>query len=234
MNFLKLQQRLTLLRTKLYTRLIRNSFGAMGKDCTVLWSMRSHHPEGIFIGDRVFIGNDAWIDTFPRYANQTFTPRLDIGSDTMIGHHGHIMVIGHMKIGRHVLIANGVYISDNLHGYEDVSRPVFDQPLVHRPVEIGDEAWIGENVCVLPGVKIGRHSVIGSNSVVTRDIPPYCVAVGAPAAVIRRFDGQEWNRVGKSDARVAVMRSIPAALNERVAYAHQAAAMERADAAAAG
>lgn len=82
------------------------------------------------------------------------------------------MVIGHLKIGKHVLIADKVYISDNMHAFEDVTKPVAAQPLLYKPVEIEDEVWLGENVCVLPGVKIGRHSVIGSNSVVTKDIPP--------------------------------------------------------------
>jgi acetyltransferase-like isoleucine patch superfamily enzyme len=101
-----------------------------------------------------------------------------------------------MKIGRHVLIADRVYISDNLHGYEDVTKPMLAQPLVHRPVEIQDEVWLGENVCVLPGVTIGRHSVIGSNSVVTKDVPPHSVAAGVPARVLRTYDPRtaQWIR----------------------------------------
>ena len=123
--------------------------------------------------------------------------RLEIGDDTTIGYHSHIMVIGHLKIGKHVLIADKVYISDNMHAFEDVTKPVAAQPLLLKPVEIEDEAWIGENVCVLPGVRIGRHSVIGSNSVVTKDVPPYSVAAGVPAQVLRRFDfeSRQWRRV---------------------------------------
>jgi acetyltransferase-like isoleucine patch superfamily enzyme len=85
-------------------------------------------------------------------------------------------------------MADGIYITDNLHGYEDVSRPVMPQPLKNPgPVTIEDEVWLGENVCVLPNVTIGKHSVVGSNSVVTKDIPPYSVAVGTPARVIKTY-----------------------------------------------
>jgi len=223
MNFLKIQKRLGEIRTHSYTRLIRGSFGSMGKNCAVLMSIRCSNPKDIYIGDRVFIGADAWIDCIKEYGTQKFTPKLEIGEGTQIGHHSHIMVIGHMKIGRDVMMANKVYVTDNLHGYEDVTRSMIDQPLVHRPVEIGDRVWLGENVSVLPGVTIGKHSVIGSNSVVTRDIPAYCVAVGAPAVVIKRYDGVKWNRetepeaqtvvraVARLRANLPVIRDIPAA-----------------------
>lgn len=214
MNFLKIQKRLGELRTHAYTRLIRGSFGSMGRDCAVLMSIRCSNPKDIHIGNRVFIGADAWIDCIKQYGDQTFMPRLEIGDGTQIGHHSHIMVIGHMTIGKGVMMANKVYVSDNLHGYEDVTRSCIDQPLVHRPVEIGDEVWLGENVSVLPGVKIGRHSVIGANSVVSRDIPDYCVAVGAPATVIRRYDGSKWNR--ETDPETSAVRRSVMQLREQL------------------
>ncbi len=188
MNIFTLQNRLRDTAHSLYTRLVRSSFGAMGKGCTVQARMRCGNPGDIFLGDNVFIGSDAWIDCFTGYAGVKFSPRLEIGDDTMIGYHSHIMVIGTMKIGRHVLIADKVYISDNLHGFEDVTLPIFQQPMIHRPVVIEDEVWLGENVCVLPGVTIGKHAVIGSNSVVTKDVPAFSVAAGVPAKVIRRYD----------------------------------------------
>jgi len=207
MNFLKIQKRMGEIRTHAYTRLIRGSFGAMGKNCAVLMSIRCSNPKDIFVGDGVFIGADAWIDCIKQYDTQKFTPRLEIGSGTQIGHHSHIMVIGDMKIGKEVMMANKVYITDNLHGYEDVTRSMIDQPLVHRPVVIEDRVWLGENVSVLPGVRIGKHSVIGSNSVVSRDIPAYCVAVGAPAVVIKRYDGDKWNRETQPEAQ-SVLRAV--------------------------
>jgi acetyltransferase-like isoleucine patch superfamily enzyme len=85
-----------------------------------------------------------------------------------------------------VLLARGVYVSDHSHAFEDRSLPVLDQGVDRvAPVEIGDGAWLGENVVVCPGVSIGAGAVIGANSVVTRDVPSHAVAVGAPARVVR-------------------------------------------------
>ena len=105
-----------------------------------------------------------------------------------IGHFNHIYATKSIIIRKNVLTADKVYISDNLHGYEDIDTPIVRQPILQNgTVEIGEGSWLGENVCVL-GVKIGKHCVIGSNSVVTKDIPDYSVAIGIPARVIKRFD----------------------------------------------
>ena len=198
MNFLKIQNWYLGQKNRIYTQLVRGGFGSFGQGCTVQATMRCTNPGSIHLGDRVFIGADAWIDCFAGYppSGQSFTPRLEIGEGTMIGYHSHIMVVGQMTIGKNVLIADKVYISDNLHGFENIELPVFEQPLTHRPVVIEDEVWIGENACILPGVTIGRHSVIGSNAVVTKDVPPYSVVGGAPAKVIRQYDEAtgKWGR----------------------------------------
>ena len=81
-----------------------------------------------------------------------------------------------------------MYITDQNHGYEDVSRPISQQSQPERAVVIGDGSWLGYGAVVLPGVTIGKHVVIGANAVVTQDIPDYSVAVGSPARVIRRHD----------------------------------------------
>ena len=84
-----------------------------------------------------------------------------------------------------------------MHGYEDIETPIKKQPIVQKKeVYIGDGSWLGENVCVI-GASIGKHCVIGANSVVTKDIPDYSIAVGSPAKVIKQFDFKEnkWVRV---------------------------------------
>ena len=189
MNFFKLQKWFIEQKHKIYTFLVRRSFGAIGKGCIVQSRMRCWNPKDIFLGERVFIGADAWIDCFAEYfGGQKFSPRLEIGDDTMVGYHSHIMVVGHMKIGKNVLIADKVYISDNLHCYEDVSKPIISQPVIFKKaVSIGDGSWIGENVSII-GASIGKQCVIGSNSVVTKDIPDYSIAVGSPAKVIKKYD----------------------------------------------
>lgn len=94
-----------------------------------------------------------------------------------------------VEIGRNVLIGARVLITDHDHEFLDRSTPPVKSPvLICRPVKIEDEVWIGEGVVVLKGTTIGRRSVVGANSVVTHDIPPYSIAAGVPARVIGRVN----------------------------------------------
>jgi acetyltransferase-like isoleucine patch superfamily enzyme len=88
-----------------------------------------------------------------------------------------------------------VHITDLNHGYDDVERPISVQHQPIDPVTIGAGSWLGHGTIVLPGSHIGRHVVVGANSVVTGDLPDFCVAVGAPARVIRHYEpGAGWMR----------------------------------------
>jgi lipopolysaccharide O-acetyltransferase len=92
-------------------------------------------------------------------------------------------------IGNSVLIASNVLISSENHGMNPESDiPYMDQDLIARDVVIKDGAWIGQNVCILPGVTIGEKSIIGAGSIVTKSIPDYCIAAGNPAKVIKKYD----------------------------------------------
>lgn len=116
------------------------------------------------------------------------SPVVAIGDRCLIGRGSGI--VGHFSItiGNDVWTGHNVYITDQNHGYENVELPISQQSQPERPVVIGDGSWLGFGVVVLPGVTIGQHVVIGANSVVTRDIPDYSVAVGSPAKVIRQYD----------------------------------------------
>ena len=139
----------------------------------------------IAVGKNVFVAQGAWLASMPLTG---YIPELVIGDRSVIGHYAHIYATKKITIGKDVLIADKVYIADNLHGYEDINIPIKEQPIIQkREVSIGDNTWIGENVCII-GSSIGRGSVIGANSVVTHDIPDYSVAVGSPAKVIKYYD----------------------------------------------
>ncbi len=115
----------------------------------------------------------------------------------------HIAALESVVIGDNVLIASKVFISDINHGcFEDnieydISIPPQKQPLSSKPVKIEDNVWLGESVCVLSGVIIGKGSIIGAHSVVSKDIPPYSIAVGNPAKVIKKYDfnSRKWQKV---------------------------------------
>ena len=119
--------------------------------------------------------------------------RLFVGEDTYIGPNSHISgTQGSITIGKKVMIADGVYISTAYHKYEDVTKAVKDQGYEPKGnVIIGDGCWIGGGSYIMPGVKVGKNSVIGANSVVTNDIPSNSVAAGSPARIIKQYSPTE-------------------------------------------
>jgi acetyltransferase-like isoleucine patch superfamily enzyme len=108
-----------------------------------------------------------------------------IGDHTRIGLHNTI--IGPVRIGNQVNLAQGVVVSGLNHRFSDTQTPIADQGVDTALTIISDDVWIGANAVILPGVHIGRHSVVGAGSVVTKDIPEYCVAVGNPARIIKEM-----------------------------------------------
>ena len=198
MKFLRIQNTYKSYQTRLYTSLVKRDFGSFGEGSHVSPPFHCADASDIHVGAFCNIKAGSWIMCVRRYASATYSPHIVIGDGTSIGHRAHIIACLDMCLGQHVTIADGVYISDNLHGFDDISMPIRAQPLTTPgKVTIGDEVWLGEHVCVLPNVTIGRHSAIGSNSVVTKDIPEYSVAVGAPARVVKKYipGKQTWERV---------------------------------------
>jgi acetyltransferase-like isoleucine patch superfamily enzyme len=120
-------------------------------------------------------------------------PVVRIGDRCLIGKGSGI--VGHLSIdiGDDVWTGHNVYITDQNHGYEDITRPISQQTQPERAVSIGAGSWLGYGTVVLPGARIGAHVTIGANSVVTGEIPDRSVAVGVPAKVIRRYEeGKGW------------------------------------------
>ncbi len=120
--------------------------------------------------------------------------KLVIGNNVKLNHRCHIGVMKSVKIGNDVLFASNVFISDHTHGnysgdmQSNPFQPPNEREIVCGNVEIGDRVWIGENVAVLLGVSIGESSIIGANSVVTKNIPAFSIAAGSPAKVIKTWD----------------------------------------------
>lgn len=110
---------------------------------------------------------------------------LRVGDKCIFGRRATINCYLDVEIGNAVLVADDVYVSDFDHRVDDITRPIKDQGIVKARVGVGDDVWLGVKATVTRGVRIGRGAVVGANAVVTRDIPDYGVAVGAPARVIR-------------------------------------------------
>lgn len=174
----------------LYARTFRlffaSQFKNFGKRTSLVFPAGVEGAENISIGDDVYVARHSYLAAMALTHQPDCT--LEIGDGSKIGRFNHIFATHRVVLGKNTLTANGVYISDNLHEYRDVQQAILQQPIRQIGiVEIGEGCWLGHNACVL-GASIGKHCVIGANSVVTHDIPDYSVAVGSPAIVIRRYD----------------------------------------------
>ncbi len=100
------------------------------------------------------------------------------------------VIIGPVRIEDDVLLAQNVIISALNHNYEDITRPIKDQGVKVAPIVVGAGSWIAAGAVILSGVKIGRNVVVAAGAVVTKDVPDFCVVVGNPARVVRRYDAE--------------------------------------------
>lgn len=155
-------------------RIIRYPFYIRGKDC-------------ISFGKSFTSGVGLRVDAFPIAERKVC---IEIGDYVQVNDYVHIAAIQSVKIGNNVLIASKVFISDHNHGVDfdlhECMIPAIKRPLSSKPVIIGDNVWIGESVCILPGVTIGNNSIIGAGSVVTKDVCSNSIYVGNPARLLKR------------------------------------------------
>lgn len=144
-----------------------------------------HKTKAISIGRGVKIGKGARIESVGKWDKKE--PKIIIGDGTSIQNHFHCGAAASVRIGRDVLIAGRVFISDHDHVYDDAQLPPARiRALTSKPVVIGDGTWLGEGCVILKGVTIGERAVVGANSVVTGDVLPLTVVGGAPALFIKK------------------------------------------------
>ena len=143
-----------------------------------------HKTEAVSIGRGVKIGKGARIEAVGTWDRKE--PKIVIGDGTSIQNYFHCGAATSVRIGKDVLIAGRVYISDHDHVYDDVQLPpARTRSLTIAPVVIGDGTWLGEGCVILKGVTIGERAVVGANAVVPRDVPPFTVVAGVPARPIQ-------------------------------------------------
>ncbi len=120
-----------------------------------------------------------------------YSPEIVIGDNCSIGSGSHITAIAGIYIGNNVLTGKSILITDNAHGSSDRKELEYSpilRPLVSKgEVRIMDNVWIGDKASILPGVTVGKGSIIAANSVVTHDVPDYCIVGGNPAKIIKRL-----------------------------------------------
>jgi lipopolysaccharide O-acetyltransferase len=173
-------------RAKAFSLLTRGAFAEFGARSVIEPPVRLQGEGRIAIGDDVYVGAQSWLQVLDGPDRGL---ALSIGDGTSIAGNCVLSAAVSIRLGRKVLLARNVYVADHSHAFADTTRAVLDQGIAKvEPVEICDGAWLGQNVVVGPGVRIGRGAVVGANSVVLEDVPDYAVAVGAPARVVRELD----------------------------------------------
>ncbi len=176
-------------RPRWWLRLLRPLLHPAGKGSKIC----SHARADIFPWHRFVLERDAQIEDYAVVNNGAGDVRIGEGSRVGVGS----VVVGPVDIGRYVFLGQHVSVQGLIHSYEDVTQDPNLQPLMLRPVKVGDYTHLGTNSTIMAGVTIGERCQIGAGSVVTKDIPPYSVAVGNPARVVKRYDFEkkEWVRV---------------------------------------
>lgn len=157
---------------------IRSIARAFGHGVTIAPGVGFKHAETFEIGDGVFIGAQS-------YLQGRFDGRCVLGRHVWIGPQSY-MDARDLRIGEYAGWGPGAKIIGSEHTGEPVTVPVLQTDLAIRPVRIGPWADIGANAVVLPGVRVGKGALVGAGAVVTRDVPPFTVAAGIPARVLRR------------------------------------------------
>ena len=159
----------------------------MRREAFVRWPVHGNVLEALRqgrleVGAGALLEPDVWI-TAPGEA------RVRIGAGTFLNLGVMVAAERLVEIGDHCMLANGCFVSDSSHRYEDLELPITWQGFDSKgPTRIGDNCWLGAHAVVTSGVTIGERCVVGANSVVTGDIEPFSVATGAPARVIRRIE----------------------------------------------
>jgi len=163
------------------------------RECFARWPLHGNVLEALDegrleLGSNVLLEPDVWI-TAPQGA------RVRIGEGTFLNVGVMVAALELVEIGAHCMLANNCFVTDADHRVEDADKPITWQGFSSKgPTRIGDNTWLGANVVVTSGVTIGERCVIGANSVVTRDVPPFSVAAGAPAKVLRAVGGDRAQR----------------------------------------
>lgn len=170
-------------------------------------SMIAFPPSVIYGEQRIEIGEGTTIGPLstlsagmPVQMHDEGDPIITIGDRCILGKGIGIVAHERVVIGNDVWTGHFVYVTDQNHGYDDVTMPIGTQLWKNEPVEIGSDSWLGHGAVILPGARIGRHVVVAAGAVVSGDVPDFSVVAGVPARVVRRFvEGEGWVRAARDD-----------------------------------
>lgn len=166
-------------RPRWFIRLLAPLYQHRGKHAVIHHSARMDTPPY----RKFSLGDYSVIESFACINNAVGD--VEIGDHTRVGLHNTI--IGPVKIGHHVNLAQGITVTALNHNFDDTTKRIDEQGVNTNPVTIEDDVWIGANAVILPGVTIGNHCVVAAGAVVTKDIPPHSLVAGVPAKIIKQI-----------------------------------------------
>lgn len=174
-------------------------FRELGKGTYIGKPLKISNHKNISIKHNVSIWPNARVEAITKYNDKEFSPLIFIDEWVSIQQNLHLTCANRVVIGKNTAIAANVTITDIHHPYEDINLPIEKQDIIYKEVIIESDCKIYNNVVILPGVHIGKHCTIGANSVVTRDIPDYSVAVGNPSKIVKRynFNANKWQNTNQ-------------------------------------
>jgi len=177
-----------------------NGFKKLGRGTVIYKELKFYGLKNISIGNNVMIYKFSRIETISLWNKKVFKPEIFIGDNTSIEQNFHMTCAKRIQIGTNVVILPNVLITDIDHDYAEIDKNVLSQDLLVKNVSIGDYSFIGMGAKIMPGTKLGKNSIVGANSIVKGFFPDYCVIVGTPAVIIKRynFDLKIWQKTNNS------------------------------------
>lgn len=181
---------------RLFFFLYKLKFSQIGKKSRVRFPRRIIDPKCLHMGDNSTVMENARIQSYP--TKQNAMPKIKIGNNVGIQYDFSAIAGDDIIIEDNCLLASGVALISENHGMDPtLDGSYVTQELQSSKIIIKKGAWIGEKVCILPGVTVGTKSIIGALSVVTKSVPDYSIAVGNPAKVIKKynFEKKSWEKI---------------------------------------
>lgn len=169
---------------------------ALGLD-TIIHAPLFWTPEYIEVGNDVLIWPGCRFEAIDLDRAKTGSaPRIILSDGVSFQQHCHVTAARHVEIGARTSVLFGVMITDTDHRYDRIDQPPALQPLDIQPTVIGEDCFIGARASIQAGTRLGRHCIVGTNAVVRGAFPDYCVLVGVPARIVKRYDATsgEWRR----------------------------------------
>lgn len=189
---LKVSKRISIWKTDIRSMWLYPEFKEIGDKVSFGSSFYLEGGKCITIGCNVYFASNCVLTAWDKHNQQRLSPSISIGNNCSFGENNHITSTNSISIGDGFLSGKWVTITDNSHGATDLDTlyiaPHNRQIYSKGPVVIGKNVWVGDKATILPGVTIGDGVVIAANTVVSCDVPPYCVAVGSSCKILKRDD----------------------------------------------